>query len=37
LLILTHLEKVFFFSFGESSTEKVSKTLLFQAQIMICS
>jgi hypothetical protein len=28
----------FFFSFGfRSSTEKVSKTLLFQAQIMICS
>jgi hypothetical protein len=34
----TLLEKVFFFSFGfRSSTEKVSKMLAFQAQIMICS
>jgi hypothetical protein len=34
----TLLEKVFFLSFGfRSSTEKVSKMLLFQAQIMICS
>jgi hypothetical protein len=34
----TLLEKVFFFSFGfRSGTEKVSKILLFQAQIMICS
>jgi hypothetical protein len=34
----TLLDEVFFFSFGfRSSTEKVSKMLLFQAQIMICS
>jgi hypothetical protein len=34
----TLLENVFFLSFGfKSSTEKVSKRLFFQAQIMICS